>query len=51
MVGTTIVMWINGGNNDCNDVDGWMLGTTTMRCGSMVETMGMIWINGGNNHI
>jgi hypothetical protein len=42
MVGTTIVMWINGGNNDHNDVDGWMLGTTAMRYGSMVETMGMI---------
>jgi hypothetical protein len=51
MVGTTVVMWINGGNNDRNDVDGWMLGTTAMRCGSMVEIMGMIWINGGNNHI
>ncbi len=44
-------MWINGGNNDHNDVDGWMLGTTAMRYGSMVETMGMIWINGENNHI
>jgi hypothetical protein len=43
MVGTTIVMWINGGNNDRNDVDRWMLGTTAMRYGSMVGTTVYSW--------
>jgi hypothetical protein len=50
MVGTTVVMWINGGNNNCIDVDQWWE-QQLYGCGSMVGTTTiMMWINVGNNN-